>query len=329
MIEFSNDRAVISIETLANGRRKVSVHPVDEKFFVPIGSFETKYPVDLIELILQVKGADYLCDELAREEDPNYVQMDLEFDLQAYFPDENFAGKRIMDFGSGSGASTMILSRLFSDAEIVGVEIDSELLSIAKSRLLFYGYKNVSFQLSPSGSEIPANIGQFDLVVLSAVYEHLLPSERKFVIPMVWEHVKKGGYLFINMTPHRYFPIEHHTTNLPLLNYMPDSLAYFFARHLSKRVDASESWETYLRRGIRGATEAEILATLRGKSSVKLLEPRKEGIKDRIDLWYCQLNRERVLFAKRMLKLMLKTLKLGTGIVLVPNLSLVFVKRSD
>lgn len=329
MIEFSNDQAVISIENLADGRRKVSVHPKDEKLFVSIGSFETKYPVDLIEHILQVKGADYLCDELAREEDPNYVQMGLEFDLQAYFTGENFVGKRILDFGGGSGASTMILARFFSDAEIVAVELDSKLQSIAKRRLIFYGYKNVSFQLSPSGSEIPANIGQFDLVVLSAVYEHLLPSERKIVIPMIWEHVKEGGFMFINMTPHRYFPIEHHTTNLPLLNYLPDSLAYFFARHFSNRLDASESWEAYLRRGIRGATETEILVTLREKSSVKLLEPRKEGIKDRIDLWYCQLNQERMLFVKRMLKLLLKTLKAGTGIVLVPNLSLVFMKRDD
>src|SRR5262245_33325572 len=43
MIELSNDNAVISIENLANGRRKVSVHPMDEKFFAPISSFETKY----------------------------------------------------------------------------------------------------------------------------------------------------------------------------------------------------------------------------------------------------------------------------------------------
>src|SRR5215475_11697969 len=135
MIEFSNDQAVISIENLADGRRKVSVHPKDEKLFVSIGSFETRYPVGLIEHILRVKGADYLCDELAREEDPNYVQRDLEFDLQAYFPGEDFAGKRILDFGSGSGASTMVLARFFRGAEIVGVELEEELQSIAKSRL--------------------------------------------------------------------------------------------------------------------------------------------------------------------------------------------------
>jgi hypothetical protein len=211
---------------------------------VPTDSFETKYPVDLIDQILQVKGADYLRDELAREEEPNYAQMDLEFGLQAYFPDENFVGKRILDFGNGSGASTMVLARFFSDAEIVGIELDSKFQSIAKSRLIFYDYKNMSFQLSPSGSEIPANIGQFDLVILSAVYEHLLPSERKFVIPMIWKHV-------------------------------------------------SELWEAYLRRGIRGATETEILATSQEKSTVKLLEQRGEGIKDRIDLWYCRLNQEK------------------------------------
>ncbi len=326
MIEISNNQAMVFIEETIDGKRKITVNSKDEKFFVAIASLETKYPVELIEKILEIKGANYLCDEIAREEDTNYVQKGLEFDLEAYFPNENFAGKRILDFGSGSGASTMILSRFFPEAEIIGVELDERLQSIACNRLEFYGYKNVSFYLSPSGSELPTGIDNFDLVILSAVYEHLLPKERKTVIPMVWEKVKDNGYLFLNMTPHRYFPIEHHTTNLPLLNYLPDSITYFVARKFSKRLNATESWETYLRRGIRGATENEIFANLERQSKAKLIEPAKEDIKDRIDLWYSQLNQTRMVVVKKSLKLFLKMLKTGTGIVLVPNLSLVFQK---
>lgn len=329
MIDFSDNQAIIFVESLPNEKKQITIQPKQANFFAPISSFETKYPINLIEQIWQIKGAAYLCDELAREEDPDYVQRDLEFDLRAYFPKEDFAGKRILDFGSGSGASTMILARLFPAAEIVGVDLDEKLQSIAQSRLNFYGYKNVTFHLSPSGNELPTNIGKFDLVILSAVYEHLLPEERKTVIPLIWANINKGGHLFLNMTPHRYFPIEHHTTNLPLLNYLPDAAAYRIAKRFSKRLDASESWETYLRRGIRGATEHQILKTFENSRSVKLLEPSGQNISDRIDLWYQQLNQERMKFVKKMIKFLLKTLKAGFGIVLVPNLSLVFQKTSD
>ncbi|MFN2502510.1 MAG: hypothetical protein ABR530_10930, partial [Pyrinomonadaceae bacterium] len=124
------------------------------------------------------------------------------------------------------------------------------------------GYSNIAFHVSPSGSELPAGIGEFDLVIFSAVYEHLLPVERQSVIPLVWKQIARNGYLFLNMTPHRFFPIEHHTTGLPVINYLPDPIAYWATRRFSKRTDPSEDWETYLRRGIRGATENEISAIL-------------------------------------------------------------------
>ena len=132
------------------------------------------------------------------------------------------------------------------------------------------------------------------------------------------------------MTPHRYFPIQHHTTGLPLINYLPDSLAYLATRKFSKRTDSSEDWQTYLRRGIRGSTENEISAILNKQplANAILLEPEKDGIKDRIDLWYSTLNQERMEFLKKSLKFGLKALRALTGIVLVPNLSLVFQKNT-
>ncbi len=275
-----------------------------------------------------MKGACYLCDELARDEDPSYVSRDLSGDLDAYFPDENFAGKRILDFGSGSGASTMVLSRMYPNAQIVGIELESELNEIAVERLKFYGYRNVEFHLSPSGSELPSGLGKFDLVILSAVYEHMLPNERQQLLPLIWDHIETGGYLFLNMTPHRYFPIEHHTTGLPAINYLPDSLAYKVSRKFSNRVDENESWETYLRRGIRGGTENEILSILNnhGNDKAILLEPKADGINDRIDLWYSYLSKDRKVWIKSGLRETLKAIKAVTGQVLVPNLSLVINK---
>jgi SAM-dependent methyltransferase len=294
--------------------------------YVPIKSCETNYSDELIELILKTKGIDYLCDEICREIDPNYVQRDLQFDLSSYLPDEDFANQRILDFGCGSGASTMILSRMYPKAEIVGVELEEKHLKIARARLQHYQNPNVNFEVSPSPNELPKNIGSFDLIIFSAVYEHLLPNERKDVLPLIWSVLKPSGLLFLNMTPHRWFPIEHHTTNLPLINYLPKSLALPFARRFSNRIDKTEPWEVLLRRGIRGATEFEILKNLNQSSAnkAKLLNPKIH--KDRIDLWFAGLNQERHLIVKKGIRTLMKTIRLISGTTLVQNLSLLIQK---
>lgn len=327
MNSFSDKEGKVSVSGEDDGRKKITVEP-SENTFIPIQSCETGYSPDLIKLIFETKGAAYLCDEICRETDPNYVRRDLEQDLTAYFTEKDFAGKRILDFGCGSGASSMILSRMFPEAEIVGIELEEKLLKIARARLEFYKYPNIRFHVSPSGSELPPDIGEFDFVIMSAVYEHLLPEERKIVIPKVWSVIKPDGHLFLNMTPHRWFPIEHHTTGLPLLNYLPQKFALAATRKFSKRTDPTESWEILLRRGIRGATENEIVHILKQNSGNKpvLLEPSQKNLKDRIDLWYSQLNRQNLPAVKKSIKFILKTLRAVSGLTLVPNLSLVIRK---
>jgi trans-aconitate methyltransferase len=326
-IELADKEGKVTIIQRNDELKKITVEPYHNTF-IPVKNCETFYPLDLIELIFSVKGAGYLCDEICRDIDPNYVRRDLEEDLTAYFAREDFSGKRILDFGCGSGASSMVLARMFPDARITGIELEEKLLEIARARLSFYQYANVEFHLSPSGMEIPQRIGEFDFVVMSAVFEHLLPEERKTVIPKVWEIIKSGGFLFLNMTPHRWFPVEHHTTGLPFINYLPANLTYAAARRFSKRLDGADSWETLLRRGIRGATENEIIEILTRNTAYKpvLIEPSRKNLKNRIDLWYSLLNRKSHRKIKKVIKILLKTIRAATGLTLVPNLSLAIKK---
>lgn len=326
-IKFEDGEGIVTLTPTTEDYKKILVEPLNGTF-IPVRSCETNYPISLIELIFEIKGASYLCDEIHRDTDPDYVQKDLEEDLTGYFKKADFAGKRILDFGCGSGASSMILSRMFPESEIVGVELEEKLLRIAEARLKFYNYPNIKLCASPSGNELPPNIGQFDFVIMSAVYEHLLPEERQIVMPKVWESIKPNGHLFLNMTPHRWFPIEHHTTGLPLLNYFPAPVALSLTRKFSSRIDPAESWETLLRRGIRGGTEKEIIRILARDSNSKpvLIEPSQKDLKDRIDLWYSQLNRQNHSTVKKLLKFSLKTIRAVSGATLVPNLSLVIKK---
>lgn len=320
-----------SIEPLSGTLKQVSVHPSNSSLFVSRRSIVTSYPADLIGNILAIKGPGYVCDEIARDEDPNYVRFALETDLSAYFNAHQFRGKRILDFGCGSGASTMVLSRLYPDAEILGIELDPKLLSIAKARARHYGFPEERLLLSPAGSEVPAGIGCFDCVLMSAVFEHLLPAERGIILPKLWSLVNPGGFLFLNQTPHRFTPVETHTTGLPLINYLPDRLTHWAACRLSPRLGRNETWATLLRKGIRGGTEYEVQSLLRKASTAYepvLLEPGGKGLRDRIDLWAVASMNSRLPALKKMLKLTYKTIKFATGLTLVPSLSLAIQKRA-
>jgi len=100
--------------------------------------------------------------------------------------DEASNGRRVLDFGCGAGASTMCLARLFPDVAIVGIEVDERLLGLARRRVQNYQFPNVTLACSPSPMELPPDLGRFDGVVMSAVYEHLLTHERAQVLPLLW-----------------------------------------------------------------------------------------------------------------------------------------------
>ena len=287
-VTLSHPEGIVRLESVGDGRTHVTVEPFDRSLFVSGAPWTTHYPPELIESILAVKGPAHVCDEIRRDEDPNYVALTLHYALLGYVDPAEFANRRLLDFGCGSGASTSILGRMFPDTEIVGVELEAALLDIARKRAALYGNDRVRFELSPSGDRLPDNLGSFDFVALSAVFEHLLPSERKVVLGQIWSVLKPGGIFFLNQTPFRFYPQEAHTTGLPGLNYLPDRVALRVARRFSSRVSADETWETLLRRGIRGGTEREvmrILSATRGGEPVSL-KPHRLGLRDTVDLWY-------------------------------------------
>lgn len=315
----------VTIEVLADGRRKIAVTP-NEGHFALAANWITEYPIDLIELMLESHGAADLCFEIMREEDADLVQKSLKNDLFAYFTPEDFENKTILEFGCGGGASTQILARMFPTARITGVELVGSSLTVARKRAEVFDLDKVRFLQSPSGDRLPENLEKYDFIVLSAVYEHLLPRERPKILPALWEHLREGGHLFINQTPNILFPFELHTTMLPLINYVPDWLALKMARRFSKRIQPEESWEELLRKGIRGATEREILSHL---TNAEMLEPRYNNLRDRIDLYYLNTNSERLKAIKSIAKIFIKGLRKVSGITLVPDLSLAFRKSAE
>ena len=144
---------------------------------------ETGYPLELIQQIPDVKGLAGPVDEILREESSTYLERVLRHGLLAYVGPKAFENKRLLDFGCGNGASTMVLSRTLPETKFVAVDLCPEFLKIAEMRANHYGaVDDIRFSCSPDGFSIPSEVGEFDFVCMSGVYEHLLAEERPPII---------------------------------------------------------------------------------------------------------------------------------------------------
>ena len=262
----------------------------DPNLFIPIRTWDSQLPLDILEALAARFEFAWLCDHVARLESPGYVAGALRRQLFSYFDQEAFAGKRMLDFGCGIGASSIIMAEWLPELQIVGAELDSDRVDLARRIAGHKRLSNVSFYVSSSPDSLPAEVGQVDFVMLSAVYEHLLPNERKSLMPLIWSQLKPGGTIFINQTPFRWSPYEHHTTGLLAINYLPDWLACYVARNYSKFAKESNracDWQGLLRHGVRGGTEREMLRNLQRNSEHRgaILLPTQNGLRDRSDYW--------------------------------------------
>jgi 2-polyprenyl-3-methyl-5-hydroxy-6-metoxy-1,4-benzoquinol methylase len=328
-VRLAHPDAVVELTPTEDGRHRIDVRPHHADFYVQGSPRLSAYSPELIELILEVKGPAYLCDEIARDEDPAYTRANLETGILSYLPPEDFGGCRILDFGCGSAASTMILARLLPGARITGVELFADSLRVARARAEFHELERVEFLQSPGGTRLPEGLGEFDHIVMNAVFEHLLPEERAPIMEALWRALRPGGVLFLQETPDRRFPLEMHTTGLPLLNYLPDRPAGWMARRLSKRVAADESWEDLLRAGIRGGTPSELRRLLRGTGAgePEFLRPCRLGRKNAVDLWYAAaLVRHGKSGKRRLARQLFELWRVATGTALLPEMSLAIRK---
>jgi len=115
---------IVEIRSLASGGSAIRLEPYNANTFIPRPSCETLMPIDVIEAFL---GMSYiwLCENLARYDDPEYIQRQLGTQIRSYVDPAELRGKRLLDFGCGTGASTFNMAAMFPDTEFVGVELSA------------------------------------------------------------------------------------------------------------------------------------------------------------------------------------------------------------
>jgi 2-polyprenyl-3-methyl-5-hydroxy-6-metoxy-1,4-benzoquinol methylase len=144
--------------------------------------------------------------------------------------------KRILDFGCGTGASSVALAQF--TREVVAYDIDSESIRICQQRVFEHGMEpKVSVF---AGNDIAAdsnNLGKFDIIVMNGVLEHMpltTPHLRAKIIQKLWTLLEDSGYLVVNETPNRLYPFDFHSTQLWWIPWTQPGSKWAYEQAVSK-----------------------------------------------------------------------------------------------
>lgn len=253
-----------------------------------------------------------------------YVRFRTRFTFERFVPLPPEGRYRILDFGCGEGHSLEALLEIFPRARFVCADFMPTALNTFATH--FGGHPRVEL-VRMAGPLDLKHIGDgYDVIQLNAVFEHLLPGERRPLMAELWRRLAPDGYFVVTETPWRWFPIETHTTSLPLVNYLPDRLALAAFRRCG-RFAKTASLPEALREGLRGATAAEITAALDAPpGSAETVTSDSPDARDLLEVWWhgeCRKTRQKR-FAYRLLALLRRL----TGITVSPWVNLVFRKHA-
>lgn len=132
---------------------------------------------------------------------------------------------RILDLGCGIGDKSFLLKKLFSQATILGLETinhdDPDHIKHKPHEFYegVYEKMNKQFGLDLAlydGKNIPSEYGNFDIILLYAVIEHIAPEKRIDFIHSIEKRLKKNGYFIITRCPRRFGLIEFISRNFRL-----------------------------------------------------------------------------------------------------------------
>ena len=154
---------------------------------------------------------------------------------------KSLKGSRILEVGCGTGCSTVALVE--QGASVVAIDIDQDALAIARDRMRVYG---LDAEFLPVNADDLSQFRRrwFDFVIFFASIEHMTVPERIAALREAWGLLLPGGLLVIVETPNRLWYYDGHTSMLPFFHWLPDELAYRYAR-FSPRENFGERFDNY------------------------------------------------------------------------------------
>jgi SAM-dependent methyltransferase len=102
---------------------------------------------------------------------------------------------RILDLGAGTGTLTLMLQRNAPAADVIGVDGDAEILTLARAKAAA-AEQPVRFDQALAFA-LPYPNGVFDRVVSSLLFHHLSPADKRRTLREVFRVLAPGGELHV------------------------------------------------------------------------------------------------------------------------------------
>ncbi len=171
--------------------------------------------------------------ELGAPTDYGFKLPKLRYKLSKSFMKKNLI--KLLDFGCGNGANTILFKEDFQ--QIIGVEVEKDRLKEASDYVNSHGITNISYKIY-DGYNLPFKEKTFDYVISYEVLEHTEDDNQ--AIKEIKRVLKKNG-LFILTVPNKGYLMETHGFNfpfkdiimwhrVPFLSWLPDSIHSKYAR---------------------------------------------------------------------------------------------------
>lgn len=105
-------------------------------------------------------------------------------------------GERVLDLGCGTGSETMQAASLVGDqGEVVGLDLTSEMLEIARQKVRTKGIRNACF-INGSIEQLPFDDNSFDAIMSNCVINHA--PDKKQVYREIFRVLKSGGRFVVS-----------------------------------------------------------------------------------------------------------------------------------
>ncbi|MBN1596361.1 methyltransferase domain-containing protein [candidate division FCPU426 bacterium] len=184
-------------------------------------------------------------------------------------------GKRILEIGCGTGSATVVLAE--QGTKVTGIDVDEGALIVAKDRCRLYGVTAELQYLNAREIGGVFSSGEFDWIIFFACLEHMTVEERLHSLQSAWGLLPGGGLLAVVDTPNRLWYDDQHTARLPFFHWLPDPLAFQYARFSPRenfrelyQEDTPASLNHFLRRG-RGVSFHEFDLALKPAGEPKVI----------------------------------------------------------
>lgn len=144
-----------------------------QKDFIPAMRFKSLY--NLFDRFLEIT----MNEEFIKNEFVNFSKLD--------------SDQIILDFGCGTGTLIKMILDKIPTLNIVGVDIDQNILNVATKKLKLYHPRLIKY----NGRNIPFNDNHFDKVLTSLAVHHIYTEDKVLTFKEINRVIKPGGKIYI------------------------------------------------------------------------------------------------------------------------------------